>query len=53
MSATEFAKRYYSLPTYNKDSKNYDSFAYQCYDHIWVVAMALECADKRLKEQGQ
>ncbi|XP_053374075.1 gamma-aminobutyric acid type B receptor subunit 1-like [Mercenaria mercenaria] len=52
LTAKEFADRYYMHPSYKAESKNYDSFAYQCYDHIWVVAMALKCTNLRLEEMG-
>ncbi|XP_045213752.2 gamma-aminobutyric acid type B receptor subunit 1-like isoform X2 [Mercenaria mercenaria] len=52
LTAREFAERYYNHPAYTTEAKKYDFYAYQCYDHIWVAAMALDCANHRLKEMG-
>ncbi|XP_053374068.1 gamma-aminobutyric acid type B receptor subunit 1-like [Mercenaria mercenaria] len=50
LTAKEFEERYYSHPTYNPIYKDTDIVAHQCYDHIWIAALALNCSDARLKQ---
>ncbi|XP_053374069.1 gamma-aminobutyric acid type B receptor subunit 1-like [Mercenaria mercenaria] len=50
LTAKEFEERYYSHPTYNALYKDTDIVAHQCYDHIWIAALALNCSDARLKQ---
>ncbi|KAL4221901.1 G-protein coupled GABA receptor [Mactra antiquata] len=52
ITAQEFDERYFNYPTYNPASKNYDFYAHQCYDHIWVAAKTLNCSITKIHEQG-
>ncbi|XP_052793057.1 gamma-aminobutyric acid type B receptor subunit 1-like [Mya arenaria] len=49
MTNSEFMQRYLNHPEYSKETQSYDLIAAQCYDHIWLAALALNCADERLK----
>ncbi|XP_045169675.1 gamma-aminobutyric acid type B receptor subunit 1-like [Mercenaria mercenaria] len=44
ITATEFEMTYFNHPTYNPEWASTDAVAPLCYDHIWVAALALECA---------
>ncbi|XP_052793035.1 gamma-aminobutyric acid type B receptor subunit 1-like [Mya arenaria] len=53
MTNSEFVQRFLSHPEYNEGSKPYDIVAAQCYDHIWLAALALNCTNERLMTMGK
>lgn len=52
ISASEFEERYFNHPDYNVAMKSYDFVSYQCYDHIWIAALALNCTAEKLTAAG-
>ena len=52
-AVVEFDTRLQDYPTYRPDLAHFDRALGQCYDHIWVAAIALDCADKKLREMGR
>ena len=52
-TADEFETLYKEEETYDPSEYTYEFTAGQCYDHIWVTALALNCTDSYLKEHGR
>ncbi|XP_045167680.2 gamma-aminobutyric acid type B receptor subunit 1-like [Mercenaria mercenaria] len=52
LTAKEFDYLYHHHETYTPEMKQNDFVAHQCYDNIWVSAMALNCTVQRLEEIG-
>ncbi|XP_060583760.1 gamma-aminobutyric acid type B receptor subunit 1-like [Ruditapes philippinarum] len=52
ITAKEFEILYKNNSLYDKKWASTDTIAPFCYDHIWVSSMALDCADKQLRENG-
>ena len=48
----EFQTLFKEEETYDPSKYMFEFAAGQCYDHIWVAALALNCTDIYLKEQG-
>jgi hypothetical protein len=51
-SVSEFETRFYNHRSYNKKYKGTDFAAPQCYDHVWIAALALNCTDTILTNIG-
>ncbi|XP_060600012.1 gamma-aminobutyric acid type B receptor subunit 1-like [Ruditapes philippinarum] len=52
LTAKEFDALYHSHSTYLPAYKSNDFVAHQCYDNIWVSAIAFNCTIKRMAEIG-
>ncbi|XP_052256428.1 gamma-aminobutyric acid type B receptor subunit 1-like [Dreissena polymorpha] len=52
ITSSEFQKRFTSHPSYNQATSGYDIVSGQCYDHIWLGAMALNCTVSALESMG-
>ena len=48
----EFEVLYKKEETYDSSNYNFESVSGQCYDHIWIAALALNCTDAYLKVTG-
>ena len=49
----EFEVLFKQEETYDPSKYMFDFAAGNCYDHIWVAALALNCTDAYLKEIGE
>ena len=49
----EFEVLYKQEETYDPSKYNYEIISGQCYDHVWVAALALNCTDAYLKSIGE
>ncbi|KAL3832356.1 hypothetical protein ACJMK2_024008, partial [Sinanodonta woodiana] len=51
MTVQEFESEYRNIEGYDKIDKTYEFIASKCYDVIWASSLALDCADKQLKQE--
>ncbi|KAH3817973.1 hypothetical protein DPMN_119558 [Dreissena polymorpha] len=52
MTASEYLKRWEIHPDHTPDLDPFKFVLGQSYDHIWMAALALDCADKKLRSIG-
>ena len=53
LTANEFKERYFNHPDFDFALKQYEFVSYQCYDHIWIAALALHCTAERMVLEGK
>ncbi|KAH3769086.1 hypothetical protein DPMN_170333, partial [Dreissena polymorpha] len=52
MTVSRFLSRWEVHPEHTPDMDSFKSSMGQAYDHIWMSALALDCADKKLRSIG-
>ncbi|XP_052233278.1 gamma-aminobutyric acid type B receptor subunit 1-like [Dreissena polymorpha] len=52
ITSFEFKSRFSTHPSYNPATRDYDFVSGQCYDHIWLCALALNCTITALESMG-
>jgi len=52
LSVSDWYERFYAHPMYNPATKSYDNLGDNCYDGIWLTALALNCSINKMKEIG-
>ncbi|XP_052245674.1 gamma-aminobutyric acid type B receptor subunit 1-like [Dreissena polymorpha] len=52
ITSFEFKSRLTTHPSYNPATRDYDFVSGQCYDHIWLCALALNCTITALESMG-
>ncbi|KAL4221902.1 Gamma-aminobutyric acid type B receptor subunit 1 [Mactra antiquata] len=51
-TASEFEELFRNYPSYKPETEAFDFVSYQCYDNVWMAALALNCTDTIMRQNG-
>ena len=52
LTVPEFYDQYYQEESYRPDLVGFEFICPMCYDSIWAIALALQCANNTLQKTG-